>query len=179
MNFLLIGAGIAAAVMSVAVVVLAVGIGINLATRVPYAGTPPKRIEAIFDCLPLQPGSRVYDLGCGDGRVVFAAARRGAIATGYEIQPLPYLRAKIVQLIRYPGAKIRFGSFYAASLADADVVFCFLVDAVMPNVARHLERKLPAGCRVVCYGFELPGWQPKTVLHHPPSGRSKIFIYQT
>ena len=174
---LIIGAGIIG-VLSVVVVVLFVSIVINVATQVPFAGTPQGRIEWLFDYLKLQPGTRLYDLGCGDGRVVFAAARRGAFATGYEIQPLTYLRAKIVQFTHYPAAKIRFGNFHNANLANAQIVFCFLVDAVMPSVAAQLEEKLAPGCTVVSYGFPLPGWQANMVLEPLPPNGSKIFLYK-
>ena len=52
---------------------------------VPYAQTPPAVVEAMLDLAQLQSGETLLDLGCGDGRVVVAAARRGALATGVDI----------------------------------------------------------------------------------------------
>lgn len=177
MSVLLFGAGVASVVLSVVIAVLLAGIVINLMTRVPFAGTPQDRIEQLLDDLKLQPRMRIYDLGCGDGRVVFAAARRGARATGFEIQPLTYLRAKINQLARYPTAEIRYGNFYRTDLGDANIVFCFLVDSVMPRVARFLERKLTPGCTVVSYGFPLPNWEPENIFQPTKPNGSVAYMY--
>lgn len=157
---------------------MVVGIILNLVTKVPYAPTPHAQIERIFDHIQLKPGQRVYDLGCGDGRVVFAAAKRGARVTGFEIQPLTYLRAKATQFFFHPTADIRWGSFRNANLSDADVIFCFLVDKVMTDTATFLNHHVPDGCTVISYGFPLPGWQAKIVLEPSKPQGSKIFLYQ-
>ena len=53
----------------------------------PYAQTPAGTVEAMLDFAALAPGERLLDLGSGDGRIVIAAARRGADATGIDIDP--------------------------------------------------------------------------------------------
>lgn len=171
-------AGAIAVIFALMIVIMAVGIGINLLTRVPYAACPHTKIARIFDTLNLSPHSRVYDLGCGDGRVVFAAAARDLRATGYELQPLTYLRAKVVQFLRYPAADIRYGDFRRANLSDADVVFCFLVGSVMPQVANQLARQLHRGTRVISYGFPLPGWTPIQILKSDHRGGSHTYFYK-
>lgn len=173
----LVAAGVIAAFGSLVAVLLLVSIGINLVSRVPYAATPRATIERIFDSLHLRAGQRVYDLGCGDGRVVFAASRRGAHATGFEIQPLTFGRAKWTQWRHCPAAEIRFGSFRRASVQDADVVFCFLVAAVMPEVATWLRAQLRPTATVISYGFALPGWRATEVLAADHPGGSQTFIY--
>ncbi len=178
MTLLAVIAGVIAAAISLLTIAFLISIGINLFTRVPYAACPDSQITRIFDTLHLAPGTRVYDLGCGDGRMVFAAANRGLRATGFELQPLTYLRAKLAQLLWYPAADIRYGDFRHADLADADAVVCFLVGSVMPAVTAQLGRQLQTGTAVVSYGFPLPGWQPETILEPLLSQRSKIFIYQ-
>lgn len=170
--------GIIASVSAVTTVVLLVALGIMLVCRVPYAGTPPGQIERILDAIALPAGSRLYDLGCGDGRVVFAAARRGIQATGFELQPLTCLRAKWRQWRRCPQADIRWGNFRQANLTDADAVFCFLVAAVMPRVATWLAEHLRPGATVVSYGFPLPGWKTTTILDAPKPNGSRVYIYR-
>lgn len=178
MTMLGIIAGVVVIVFSLVIVVLTAGIAINLFTRVPYAACPHGQVTRIFAALRLPPQTRVYDLGAGDGRVVFAAAARGLCATGFELQPISYLRAKIVQLFRYPTADIRYGDFQRAHITDAGLVFCFLVGAVMPKMAAFLDRQLQPGCTVVSYGFPLPGWQPTHVLQSDHPGGSQIFFYR-
>ncbi len=178
MTLALAAAGLIAALGATVAVVLLLALTINVICRVPYAGTPPAQIERIFEAIALAPGQRFVDLGCGDGRVVFGAARRGAIAVGFELQPLTFLRAKLVQRLRYPRAGIRYGDFRQVKLADADVVFCFLVAAVMPRVAAWIKQHLRPGATVISYGFPLPGWQANMVLEPLKPNGSKIFLYQ-
>ena len=177
-NLALVSAGIVAAAGSVLLVLMLLGLAVLAVCRVPYAGTPPNQIERILNAIELSPGQRFHDLGCGDGRVVFAAARRGAIATGYELQPIPYLRAQWRRWRRYPQARIRFGNFRRATVADADVVFCFLVASVMPSLAAWLAQRLRPTAIVVSYGFPLPRWQPTTILKSTKPNGSNVYIYQ-
>ena len=177
MTVALAAAGTLIALLAVLAAAMAAGIVINVVTRVPYAACPPAQIERIFDHLNLPPGTRFYDLGCGDGRVVFAAAARGARATGFELQPLTYLRAKLTQLLRYQNADIRWGDFRHANLRDADCVFCFLVGAVMPQVGAWLHRQLKPGTTVVSYGFAIPNWQASSVLTPDHAGGSATYVY--
>lgn len=175
--FFIIIVGITAAILSLFAAVMLVSIILNLITRVPYAPTPQAHIEQIFNHIQLKPGQRLYDLGCGDGRVVFAAANRGAHATGFEIQPLTYLRAKMAQIFFHPTADIRFSSFRHANLTDADVIFCFLVDKVMADTATFLNDHAPRDCTIISYGFPLPGWQTTTRLESGLRG-SKTYLYR-
>lgn len=148
---------------------------VMLVYRVPYAPTPTREIEKIIAALRIEPGARVYDLGCGDGRVVRAAARAGARAVGYEVSPWLYLVSRVKSLGK-PRAKIRFGDFSKADLSDAGAVFVFLLDLVLPDVVAQLDSQLEPGTRVVSYGFPLPGWKPDEVI--ATSGKSKIYTYQ-
>lgn len=178
MTVLLVIAGAIAAFSAVLAMALVAGIIINLLTRVPYAATPGRQVERILDSLQLPPQARLYDLGCGDGRVVFAAARRGMHAVGYELQPLTYLRAKVTQLARHRNAHIRWGDFRRANVRDADCVFCFLVGSVMPQVAQWLEHQLKPGCLVVSYGFKFPAWREAATIPSDHPAGSTTYVYK-
>jgi predicted RNA methylase len=54
--------------------------------------TPATVVPAMIAAAEIKPGDKVFDLGCGDGRLVFAAAARGAQATGLEISPLVFAK---------------------------------------------------------------------------------------
>lgn len=152
-----------------------------LYTGVPYAGTPKNVLDKIFDAVDLKSGQIVYDLGCGDGRVLFAAEKRGARCIGFELSPAAYLRARVLKIFHRSRAKIKLKNFFSAKLKDADVVFCFLVGKVMKRVERRLDSQLKPGAKVICYGFDLPGWNAvKTILPDPKKDRtqSPVFIYE-
>jgi SAM-dependent methyltransferase len=104
----------------------------------------------------LRPDERFLDLGCGDGRVLEAALRAGAIATGIEIQP-ELARAAERRLGPWGDrVRIREQSFHAADL-DADVVFAFLSPSVLQRLSPRLDRLAP-GTRIVTAWFPIPDW---------------------
>jgi predicted RNA methylase len=106
------------------------------------------------------PDDVVYDLGCGDGRLIIAAARRyGARAVGIEIHPLRYWWCKLrinalglgdrVQVIR--------GDLFAQDLSDASVVTCYLLQRTNDRLEGKLRRELDPGTRVVSKRFTFSG----------------------
>jgi SAM-dependent methyltransferase len=99
---------------------------------------------------------RFLDLGCGDGRVLEAALRAGAIATGLEAQP-DLARAAQQRLAPWGDrARVLEQDFHTAEL-DADVVFAFLSPSVLQRLSLKLERLAP-GTRIVTAWFPIPDW---------------------
>jgi predicted RNA methylase len=106
------------------------------------------------------PDDLVYDLGCGDGRMIVIAARRyGARAVGIEIDPLRYLWCQM--LISVLGlrdrVKIVYGDFFKHDLSDADVVTCYLLQDTNEKLEEKFKRELDSGTRVVSNTFTFPG----------------------
>ncbi|OGY45153.1 MAG: hypothetical protein A3A24_00265 [Candidatus Buchananbacteria bacterium RIFCSPLOWO2_01_FULL_46_12] len=148
--------------------------------RVPFVPTPRKRVAEILDLLALKQNDVFYDLGCGEGRFLIAAAKRGAKATGFEITPWAYLRGKLNLWLTKSPAEILYQNFYQADLSKADSVYCFLIDSVMPKVEEKLKKELKPGAKIVCYGFKLPTWPPIKIISTNPKNKkaSKIYLYQ-
>jgi predicted RNA methylase len=106
------------------------------------------------------PGDVVYDLGCGDGRVIVAAARRfGARAVGIEIDPLRYLWSQmLITILGLRGrVQVVYGDFFAQDLSGADVVTCYLMQNTNERLVEKLRRELRPGSRVVSNTFTFPG----------------------
>ena len=164
---------------TISLVLVTIGLITMIATKVPYAPVPKKRVKQMIDLFNLTPGQKFYDLGCGDGRFVAEAAKRGADAIGFEISPWVYARAHFKTMLVPGKAKIVFKNFYTTDLSDADAIYCFLIDKVMQKVENKLIAELKPGAKVISYGFKLPNWQPEQVilsnLDKPRS--SKIYIY--
>jgi SAM-dependent methyltransferase len=139
---------------------------------------PTRRIDAdrFKKIAALQPNERFYDLGCGDGRIVAAAAQAGAHATGFELAFLPYLAAKL-RTHGLANAHVRYGDFWRRELADADVVYIFLTQRIYPRLEKKLRQELKPGARVICYAWPLPTWKPETTL---PATRDHLplFLYR-
>jgi SAM-dependent methyltransferase len=123
------------------------------------------------------PGDIVYDIGCGDGRFLVAAARCGALAMGIERDAVLVDRARTRIRDALPGLVEAFGEPGAGyphprvhvlhgdatrveDLAGATVVFIYLVPAGITKVQPLLEAVLAAGGRIVSNVFAVPGWVP-------------------
>lgn len=128
----------------------------------PYVPTPAHDVQRILDLAAVKPNETVVDLGAGDGRLVLAAAKRGATAIGYEIAILPYLVAVIRCALSSHRlrAHINFQDFYQADLRSAQVVIAFLLPRAMAKLKPKFEAELQSGTRVVSYAFPIPGWTP-------------------
>ena len=144
-----------------------------------YVSTSRKRIAAILDALPVQPEQMVIDLGCGDGRVLRRFRNRyGARSIGYEMNPVAYIKARILCL-GIGGISVRMKNFWKADLTAADVVFCYLFPDVMDELSEKLCRELKPGATVVSCNFELPGWRPERILRPGNSlHNDPIYIYK-
>lgn len=139
----------------------------------PWVPTRQRDVVRMVGLAQIKPGEVVYDLGCGDGRLVFAAARAGAKATGIEIFVLPYLWAKVKSFF-VPGASVRFGDFFRHNLSDADVVFVFLMSESYPRLERKLAAELKPGVRVITSCWPLQRWNPLAATR--PNGTVPIYI---
>ncbi len=128
-----------------------------------YKGAPwvPMRardLSRIQRLIPLTSADTVYDLGSGDGRLLFHAAHYGAKAVGYEISLLPYIIAKF-RSRKYPRKSVQtlFQDFWKHDLSEASVVFIFLTPPVHARIGEKLKRELKPGSRVVSYVWPIAG----------------------
>jgi SAM-dependent methyltransferase len=130
-----------------------------------FRGAPPlvptsrKTVQRMVEFANIKPGETAYDVGCGDGRIVFAAAAKGARAIGYEFSLLAFLLAWVRSLF-HRGAHIRFANFWKKDFRDADVVFCYLLVGLMGDFKEIIWSQLKPGTRVVSHTFRLPGVEP-------------------
>ena len=120
----------------------------------PFVPTTRLILQAMMRLADVQQGEKVYDLGCGDGRLVFAAARAGAHAVGYELSVPVFVWAKLRSLL-HPKSRIAFKNFWKQDYRDADVVFCFLLVSTMQTFHEIVWPQLKPGCRVVSHAFAM------------------------
>ncbi|RLE54897.1 MAG: hypothetical protein DRJ40_09870 [Thermoprotei archaeon] len=129
----------------------------------------------------VKPGEVVYDLGCGDGRVLIIAAREfGARAVGIEIRKDLYEQCikKIKELGLEDRVKVIHGNFFEVDISEADVVFLYLLTSVNERLRPKLEKELKPGARVVSHDFEVLGWKPVKVEDLYEEWRShRIYLY--
>ena len=126
----------------------------------PWLPTPMRVVYKLLDMAEVGPGDLVYDLGCGDGRLIIAAARRyGARAVGIEIHPLRVLwcQALITVLGLRGRVQVVRGDFFTQDLSDADVVTCYLLQGTNNKLEGKFKQELDPSTRVVSKRFTFPG----------------------
>lgn len=141
----------------------------------PYAPTKKDYIEAIFALAAARPGELLVDLGSGNGAILIAAAERGIRARGVEINPfwVWYSRARIRRRGLSRLASLAYGDMFAHPIADADIIFMYLVPGAMARLSDRLRREAAPGARIIAHRFPLPGWMPTKkqealLLYHTP-----------
>jgi len=125
----------------------------------PWVPTRLRIVHKMLDLAEIGPDDVVYDLGCGDGRTIVAAARRyGARAVGIEIDPLRYAwcQALIAVLGLRSRVQVVYGDFFAYDLSEADVVTCYLLDSTNRKLQKKLLSELDPDARVVSHMFAFP-----------------------
>lgn len=127
-----------------------------MATGAPFVPTRKDLLKRMIAAAHIQPGDKVYDLGCGDGRIVFAAAALGANAVGYELSVPTWLLAKIRSLF-HPGSSIQLKNFWKQDYRDADVIFCYLLQDTMQIFKEAIWPRLKPGTRVISHAFTMDG----------------------
>ena len=127
----------------------------------PPISTKRERIRRALEIANLQPGERLYDLGCGHGGVlVVAAAEFGALAVGIEAGPIQCIFARINSLLNGVSSMVRIEArnFFKTDLSEADVVYAYLTSGYAIRLQEKLDRELKYGARVVTVAFDLPDW---------------------
>jgi SAM-dependent methyltransferase len=132
-----------------------------------YIPTELIYLGGFFDLVSMSPTDVVYDLGCGDGRLLFAAIEKGAgRAVGVEIDHQVILLARDKAKEKRLEDKVTFleGDILQTNLADATVVFCYLIGEASQALKPKFEAELNPGTRVVMELFPVPGWKPERMI---------------
>jgi len=164
------------AFLIVVLIVIIILLSAAVAYAAPWIPTWQKDIERILSLARIEPNKKFYDLGCGDGRLVVAAAKKGAQSVGIELSILPYIFGKIRALKSGEPTKIIFKNFFRADLSDADAVYMFLTPPIMPKIGAKLEAELKPGALAISYHFPIPGWEAIEV--NRLKDRPTIYVYQ-
>ncbi len=146
----------------------------------PFVPTPMNAVNKMINSASLKKDDRVYDIGCGDGRIVHAASKKYNIkATGFELSPFVYLLAKIKHFLWKSKAKIIFGNFKKHDLSDADVIFCYLLPDTLAKLEPKLNRELKTGAKVISYAFPVHPWKENKKIERDKSNKlAPIWIYE-
>lgn len=155
-----------AVVLLVALALVAAPIQAQRMQRTPdihYVPTPNEVVRAMLDIAKVGPRDLVYDLGSGDGRIVIAAARRGARGVGIELDPSLVDEANRNARRAGVAERVQFivGDIFEADLSRASVVTLYLLTSINERLRPKLLRELAPGARVVSHRFKMGDWAPE------------------
>jgi SAM-dependent methyltransferase len=150
-----------------------------LVNGAPFVPTPMEAVEKMLQLAQIRNGEKVYDIGCGDGRMVYLAAKNfGADATGFELSPLVYAMARIRHFFWRSKAKIKFANFKRRDLSKADVIVCYLLPETLARLQAKLDKELKKGSRVISYAFPIGNWTPAHREERDPAKNiAPIWVY--
>ena len=131
---------------------------------VPYVPTSNDVVEAMLKLAGVQKTDIVYDLGCGDGRIVIMAAKQyGSHGVGVDINParVQEARANAKQAGVEDLVKFEENDLFAADIHNATVVTLYLLPSINLKLRPKLLSDLKPGTRVVSHSFDMGDWKPE------------------
>ena len=137
---------------------------------VSFIPTATEEVGVFFALAPVGPEDVVYDLGSGDGRLLFAALERGAgRVVGIELNECRIQETR--ELARKKGVEDK-ATFVHADVMDVDLsgatlVVCYLYSTASAALKPKFEAELKPGARVVMESFPVHGWKPLEIRHLP------------
>jgi SAM-dependent methyltransferase len=129
---------------------------------VPFVPSPQEVVDKMIETAGVKKGDVVYDMGSGDGRIVIAAAKKGARAVGFEIDGDLVKESR--ENIRKAGveklAEIRQQDILTVDFSPATVVTMYLLPDVNLKLKPNLQKQLKPGSRIVSHSFDMGDWKP-------------------
>jgi SAM-dependent methyltransferase len=126
----------------------------------------PAVVAAMLDVAGVGPGDVVYDLGCGEGEIVVAAALRGARGVGVDLDPARIANARLNAARAGVTDRVAFAvqDLFATDVSPATVVTLYLGPDVNRRLRPKLLRELRPGARIVSHDFSLGDWAPEQIV---------------
>jgi ribosomal protein L11 methylase PrmA len=149
-----------------------------------YVGTPYDLVSMMLKMARVKKSDLVYDLGCGDGRMlVLAAQKYGSRGVGYDIDP------ERVQASRDNAAKNKVeklveiiqGDIFTVDLSKVDVLPLYLLPEMNRKLIAQIDKMKP-GSRIVCHDYGLDGIVPddtRTVISNEDNASHTLMLYTT
>lgn len=131
-----------------------------------FVPTPQVVIDAMLKVANVTKNDVVYDLGCGDGQIVVAAAKLGARVVGVDIDPVRVKEARANIEKNGVGARARIieGDLFTTPIDEATVVTLYLLPSLNEKLKPRLWKELKVGSRIVSHAFDMGTWKPEQQL---------------
>ncbi len=129
--------------------------------------TQTENIDVFFELCPISSSDIVYDLGSGDGRLLFAASEKGAAkCVGIDIDQRMVEISKETAREKGMDRKLTFieADITDVELSQASVIFCYVHSTASTALKPKFEKELKPGTRIVMESFPIIGWKPDKVI---------------
>jgi hypothetical protein len=148
---------------------------------VPFVSSSEVVIHKMLEILQVKPDDVLFDLGCGDGKIIVMAAET-TLAKCIGIERRKELAFEATKKIRDLNLSRRtavvFGDFFYVDLRSADIVISYLLTAVNKKLGPKLEKELKVKAKVVSHDFEFPEWKPtKFIMLNEGWLDHKVYLY--
>ena len=168
------------AIIALAAVSSSGALGQNQIIEVPYVPTPNEVVEEMLKVAHVGKDDVVYDLGCGDGRIIITAAQKyGARGVGVDLNEERIKESN--ENARKAGVteRVKFlrQDLFETDLKDATVVTLYLLPFINERLRPKLFRELRPGTRVVSHAFDMGDWTPEKVLHVKTGAEDRMVYY--
>ena len=147
---------------------------------VAWVPSPPEVIAAMLDAAKVGPSDLVYDLGCGEGEILIAAAQRGARGVGVDIDPERIANARKYAAEAGVAGRLTFveQDLFTTDVSPATVVTLYLLPELNERLRPKLLRDLRPGTRVASHDFGMGAWPPERSIDVPLARTHRVFLWR-
>lgn len=145
-----------------------------------FVPTPQPAVDKMLEVAQIRKGDVLYDLGCGDGRIVITAAKKyGVKAFGFDIDPerIKESRENVRKAKMGHLVTIKHADIFTVDLSKANVVTLYLLPTLNVKLMPQL-RKLKPGSRIVSFDFDMRGAKPVQVIRDNFGSSSQRTVYK-
>lgn len=158
-------------ILSTVLIIVILCFGFVLLFGPPYLPTLKQQSKTALELMDLQPGQTMLELGCGDGRVLNAAAKKGIHSVGYELNPLLFVFAWLNSFRYRKLVTVIWGNYWVKQWPSTDGIFVFIMDKHMAKVDKKIIQQYKGKhVKLVSYTFKVPGKKPT-------KERGGLFLY--
>lgn len=131
-----------------------------------YVPSPQEIVDEMLKFVKVTKDDVVFDLGCGDGRIVITAAKLGAHGVGVDINPERIKESNENAQAAGVTDRVKFVNedLFTTDISSATVVTLYLLPARLAKLRPKLWKELKVGTRIVAHDFALDDWKPEETL---------------